>query len=82
MSNMKISFLMLLMIAFCGSIHAQNDNSLDIQKGDDYYDKEDYKNAYVIFSKAANENNSYAQYCLGTMYENGYGVKQDYAKAA
>lgn len=78
MSNMRFSFLMLLIITFSGSIHAQNDNSTNIQKGDDYYDKEDYKNAYVIFSKAANEGNSYAQNRLGLMYENGYGVEQDY----
>ncbi|WP_164071294.1 tetratricopeptide repeat protein, partial [Aliarcobacter cryaerophilus] len=43
--------------------------------------KQDYLKAREWFEKAANQGYVNAQYNLGMMYVNGYGVKQDYLKA-
>ena len=40
-----------------------------------------YKKAKEWWEKAANQNNADAQYCLGTMYYCGEGLKQDYDKS-
>ena len=56
---MRITLFLLFFILFSGSIYSQKVNSPEIQKGDEYFNKEDYKNAFAIFSKAANEGNSY-----------------------
>ena len=50
-------------------------------KGYEYYNKKDYKNAFELFQKAADQGNANAQNCLGVMYRNGYGVTKDDAKA-
>ena len=60
---------------------AQKDMSGDIQKGIDCYDNKDYDCTYRIFSKAANEGNTYAQCLVGFLYEVGHGVSQDYNEA-
>ena len=43
----------------------------------DYYNNGDYKMALGYFLKAANQNNSEAQYILGYFYTGGIGTKQD-----
>ncbi|MCT7525479.1 sel1 repeat family protein [Aliarcobacter cryaerophilus] len=45
------------------------------------YKKGDYKAGLVIFEDLASKNDAIAQYYLGIMYDNGFGVKQDYLKA-
>ncbi len=46
------------------------------------YHRRDWKAALAIWSELAEDGNSEAQNVLGVMYENGEGVKQDFAKAA
>ena len=43
--------------------------------------KGDYQTAKTIYEELASKGNVGAQYNLGIMYGNGYGVKQDYLKA-
>ena len=44
--------------------------------------KQDYKEAFEWFRKAAEQGNTKAQFNLGLMYYKGQGVKQDYTEAA
>ena len=44
-------------------------------------EKGDYKTALSIFEDLAKKGDIEAQYNLGVMYYNGYGVRQDYKKA-
>ena len=54
----------------------------DFEKGLACYQKKDFMCALAEFRPLAEQGNSTAQYNLGTMYDNGYGVKQDYFEAA
>jgi uncharacterized protein len=45
------------------------------------YKKKEYKTAFDLFQKLANTGNAFAQNKLGVMYEEGYGIKQDYIQA-
>ena len=76
----KIISLFVFLLATIG-ILAQKDMSGDIQKGMDCYENKDYDSTYRIFSKAANEGNTYAQCLVGFLYEVGHGVSQDYNEA-
>lgn len=60
---------------------AQNDAEVIVQKGYDYISKQDYVNARLCFEKAAEQNSAEAQYCVGVIYDNGFGVIKDYSKA-
>ena len=50
--------------------------------GNKYYKAEDYVEAVKWYTLSAEQGYSYAQYNLGIIYYNGYGVKQDYIEAA
>lgn len=50
-------------------------------KGGEYYDQENFKEAYTWFFKAAEQGNTKAQYWLGVMYKNGEGVEKDSVEA-
>ncbi|MCT7541895.1 tetratricopeptide repeat protein, partial [Aliarcobacter cryaerophilus] len=50
-------------------------------EGVEAFEKGDYKTALQIFEELSYKNNANAQYNLGNIYSNGYGVKQDYKKA-
>ena len=43
--------------------------------------KQDYKKAFELYEKAANQGFAQAQLNVGTMYENAEGVKEDKKKA-
>ena len=53
----------------------------NFQEGWSAIEKGDYKTALSIFEDLAKKGDIEAQYNLGVMYYNGYGVKQDYKKA-
>lgn len=76
---MKLTILLLAlllpMISLAQSAEERN------KKGDEYYNKKEYKQAIEWYQKAANQGYASAQYNLGFMYAMGYGQKQDYAKA-
>lgn len=46
------------------------------------FDRDDYKEAVKYFRKAADQGHTWAQYMLGSCYEDGDGVIQDYIEAA
>ena len=43
--------------------------------------KKNYKKAYELFYESAQQNSDFAQWLIGTMYEDGHGVSQDYKLA-
>ncbi len=54
----------------------------DYAKGLNAFDNDDYKTAFSELHPFAEEGDSFAQYALGWMYNNGDGVPQDYKEAA
>ncbi|MEO6421741.1 MAG: tetratricopeptide repeat protein [Candidatus Nitrotoga sp.] len=55
--------------------------SNDFKEGLNFFLSKDYINAEKCFSKAAKLGDPEAQFCLGDMYNNGYGVAKDERKA-
>ena len=51
------------------------------KKGNEYYDNKIYKEAVKWYRIAADQGNANAQYNLGLMYYNGYGLTKDYVEA-
>ena len=67
-------------------IAAKNSAKAHYDRGWNHLKKKDYEQAFTFLEKAATPKGEYkghaeAQYSLGYMYKNGFGVKQDYAKA-
>ena len=56
-------------------------SSKDYEDGLKSYNNNDYKNAFAFFTKAADAGHSGAQNYLGWMFQNGFGVKQNYIEA-
>lgn len=57
------------------------DSSIDFQLGLEAYEKGDYKTAFKKFEPLAEQGDADAQFCLGVMYTNGYGVPKDFIQA-
>ncbi|CAH1075310.1 tetratricopeptide repeat protein [Candidatus Nitrotoga sp. 1052] len=55
--------------------------SIDFKEGLNFFLSKDYVSAEKCFRKAAEEGDPEAQFCLGDMYNNGYGVVKDERKA-
>ena len=55
--------------------------SNDFKEGLNFFLGKDYVNAEKFFRKAAEQGDPEAQFCLGDMYNNGYGVVKDERKA-
>jgi uncharacterized protein len=55
--------------------------SKDFKDGLNYFLNKDYTNAEKFFRIAADEGDPEAQFCLGDMYNNGYGVEKDEQEA-
>lgn len=55
--------------------------SKDFQDGLKFFANKDYLGAEKCFRKAADEGDPEAQFCLGDMYNNGYGVNKNERKA-
>ena len=49
--------------------------------GNKYFDSKNYSQALKYYTVSANQGNSSAQYCLGSMYEQGLGITRDYSEA-
>ena len=56
-------------------------HAADFNIGFDAYNSGDYATAFVEFSELAEQGNSISQYILAMMFENGFGVAQDYTAA-
>jgi hypothetical protein len=68
--NVDDLFLRCKKLAENGNVNSQE------ELGAIYYQKKDYQNALIWYTKAANANHSRAQYVLGYMYRKGIGVKK------
>jgi TPR repeat protein len=55
--------------------------SNDFKEGLNFFLSKDYVSAEKCFRKAAEQGDPEAQFCLGDMYNNGYGVAKDERKA-
>lgn len=55
--------------------------SNDFKEGLNFFLSKDYTNAEKCFREAAEQGDPEAQFCLGDMYNNGYGVVKDERKA-
>ena len=55
--------------------------SADLEKGKEAYEKEDYETALRELKPLAEKGHAAAQYYLGRIYHNGYGVPQNYRTA-
>ena len=77
---MKKTLLFVVAILISVSGMAQKDNSEESKLGAELIKTRQYKDAYQVFSEAAKKSNSYAQYSLGYLYVNGYGVEKNYDK--
>lgn len=55
--------------------------SNDFKEGLNFFLSKDYASAERCFRKAAEQGDPEAQFCLGDMYNNGYGVEKDERKA-
>lgn len=55
--------------------------SNDFKEGLNFFLSKDYVSAEKCFRKAAEQGDPEAQFCLGDMYNNGYGVDKDERKA-
>jgi tetratricopeptide (TPR) repeat protein len=73
----------LLAIPACESAVRKYPNSVKLiyQLGRAYAKKSDFRSAFVQYQKAAEQGYSLAEYNLGVLYENGWGVAKDEAQA-
>ena len=53
----------------------------NFEKGLDYYNKKNYKQAVYWYTKSAQQGHLEAQYNLGLIYYNGAGIPQNYNEA-
>ncbi len=53
----------------------------DFQAGMDAYNRNDYATALSEWRPLAEQENAHTQFYLGVMYENGFGVPQDFVQA-
>lgn len=80
---MKRGYFIILYLLFSFCVFSQDDVYLReaCNQANNFYSRKDYANALEWYQKAAEGGHSFAQFRLGYMYSNGYGVKQDYKKA-
>ena len=79
---MRTILLLLCFFSYGGTATAQKISTPEVDKAVEYYKRGDFKNAYSLFEKEANNGNSYAEFSLGFLYENGEGVEQNFTIAA
>lgn len=70
----------IIIMPFHAYLASQNMNS-DYVQGITFDKQKDYVKALEWYKKAASQNNAWAQYRIGRLYEYGLGVPQDYIKA-
>ncbi len=78
-SYLLIFTCLIFVIGFVGTLSPLNAESL--KEGANAFLAGNYQKAFKIFKPFAEQGNSKAQWVLGTMYEQGQGVPQDYTEA-
>ena len=74
---MKKLLLILVLAVMCSSVARAN----DLVEGILAHTNGDYATAYKVYSPLAMEGNAHAQSNLGSMYDKGEGVTQDFEEA-
>jgi len=76
MKKMKCLITVFLLLFLSSPVYAD-----DFQDGLDAYNRKDYTVAYENWKPLAEQGDARAQFCLGVMYINGYGVPKNYIQA-
>lgn len=56
-------------------------NDLTLEKANQFFENEQYKKAFYVYSIFAVQGNPTAQYIIGVCYDNGQGIEQDVTQA-
>lgn len=81
-ANLKGLFSIgVVFLFFSAPAFTHADTGVDFQSGLEAYEKGDYETAFNMFKPLAEQGDHDAQFCLGVMYTNGYGVPKDYIQA-
>lgn len=59
----------------------ESSSKKELENGINYYNNKDFKSASEIFINLADKKYAGANFYLGEMYQNGYGLEQNYSKA-
>jgi len=78
MTSRKSAIGLVAVVLFAGVVTA---HAADFASGMEAYNRGDYATELGIFRQFADQGQARAQFNLGVMYDNGRGVKQDYAEA-
>ena len=77
------SYIVTILIFIIPVMVLGQDNNLEqkYKTGVELFDKKEYKKAYPLLMDAANGGHSDAQFLIGKMFQNGFGVKKESQKA-
>jgi len=78
MTNHKIAIGLVAVALFAGVVMAHAD---DLSMGNKAYQRGDYPTALRIYRQLAKQDDAFAQFNLGVMYDKGRGVPQSYKEA-
>ena len=84
MKAKKLTFLLALTFLFlfsCSEEKPKPEPKDDFQNAQDAYDRQDYETAYKLLAPLGEQGHAFAQFNLGTLYDKGKGVPQDYVLA-
>ena len=79
-----LTFLLSLTFLFlfsCSEEKPKPEPKDDFQNAQDAYDRQDYETAYKLLAPLGEQGHAFAQFNLGTLYDKGKGVPQDYVLA-
>lgn len=77
---MKSVIYTLLVLSLATLVGCGNSNFM-LERGQNSYQKQDYRQAFLRLEPVAKAGNKEAQYALGYMYYNGQGVVEDQQQA-
>lgn len=77
MTKQMLEFLSTIFIYLSLSLSVYADDTDDFYNGVAAYDKGDYQTAIQLWKPLAEQGYAQAQFNLGIMYDNGYGVPED-----
>ena len=84
MKTKSLTFLLALTFLFlfsCSEEKPKPEPKDDFQNAQDAYDRQDYETAYKLLAPLGEQGHAFAQFNLGTLYDKGKGVPQDYVLA-
>ena len=84
MKTKPLTFLLALTFLFlfsCSEEKPKPEPKDDFQNAQNAYDRQDYETAYKLLAPLGEQGHAFAQFNLGTLYDKGKGVPQDYVLA-